>query len=295
MDRSATMGDDADGTSCGGGCGPTSKFVMLLEAIDELVATNGSVSWGLMFFGSDGACGVSSAPEVPVGPMTASAIENALADATPGGEAPTAAALPAAVSYLQALTDLGPRYILLVTDGKSGCTPDPSGDAGDGVVGVATAMSVGVPTLVLAIASPSDAATTSVLNQLAKNGGEPAQGATAFYTPGSIGLALAQPATTPFDACTIPVNAPLDAGTSIAVYGIRPDGSDLLISHDGMNGWEYLGSTETAISLDGTSCAEAKNGTYTSILVDYQCDVPGEGHSRPVASMPSSSSPSATR
>jgi hypothetical protein len=46
------------------------------------------------------------------------------------------------------------------------------------------------------------------------------------------------------------------------------------IPHDATNGWELIGPSYASISLNGTSCASAKDGTYDEIFVLYQCDEP---------------------
>jgi hypothetical protein len=159
--------------SCTGGCGGSSKWALLTAAVDKLVVGIGSVNWGLMFFGTDDACGTNLSPAVATVPSGASsmAIVGALRVATPGGDAPTTAALSAAVQYLGSLSDESPKYVLLVTDGKPGCSSDPG------------TANFSFPTFVLAAVAPSDTTAIAALTQMAVNGGQPQEGgANAFYT-----------------------------------------------------------------------------------------------------------------
>lgn len=105
----------------------------LRSALD---ATDANVAFGLDFFPSSGnaavplsnSCGLpaSGAPtvEVAAGQATKTAIENALADNSPAGATPTAAALARALAYYtqgagKAL--IGQHYVLLATDGGPNC------------------------------------------------------------------------------------------------------------------------------------------------------------------------------
>jgi hypothetical protein len=274
MDRSSSLLDDSTGMSCTGGCGARSKWALLTAAIEKLVTSVGSVNWGLMFFGTDDACGTNLSPAVPFPASAASSmmIVGALDAATTGGDAPTTAALSAAAEYLGSLSDGSPRYVLLVTGGKSGCSSDP-----------ATA-NLSFPTFVLAAVAPSDTTAIAALNQLAVNGGEAQQGgANAFYTTtDDLSSVLDPTATSLATACTIPLLGPLPAGMMLAIGGqLRDDVSIVTpIPQDPTNGWVY-GPGYTTIILNGTSCQSSKDGSYGQIFVTYQCNEPALlGHGR---------------
>ena len=268
MDRSSSLLDDATGMSCPGGCGASSKWALLTAAVDKLVVEIGSVNWGLMFFGTDDACGTNLSPVVPMGANGASsmAIVGALGVATPGGDAPTTAALSAAVQYLGSLSDESPKCILLVTDGKSGCSSDPG------------TANFSFQTFVLAAVAPSDTTAVAALNQMAVNGGQPQEGgANAFYTTtDDLGAQLDPSRVSLATSCAIPLLGPLPPGMTLAITAQRRDDFSVVTSipHDSTNGWELIDPTSTSISLNGTSCASAKDGSYDQIFVLYQCDEP---------------------
>jgi hypothetical protein len=299
MDRSSSLLDDSDGSSCTGGCGASSKWALLTAAVDEMILYNDSVNWGLMFFGADDACGTNPSPNVPISTSAAAAmmIDGALASTTPGGDAPTAAALSAAAAYLGALEDPSPKYVFLVTDGRSGCSSDPQTADVSAENQVATLQALGFPTFVLASVAPSDTAAIAALNRMALNGAQPKiGGANAFYTTTDDLDELLSPIASAVGGCTLPIPGPLDSSLMLAVSATLPDGSQILIPHDSTNGWVLAEPSETSVTLNGTSCEDLESGGYTEVSVAYQCDMAGDlGHSRPVARSPISTSPSATR
>src|SRR6185503_6306747 len=69
QDKSLSMNQDANGKNCNSaGC---SKWSQVSAAMDTVVmATQTTVNWGLVFFGTDNMCGVSSTPVVPITPST---------------------------------------------------------------------------------------------------------------------------------------------------------------------------------------------------------------------------------
>jgi von Willebrand factor type A domain len=300
MDRSSSLLDDNSGMACATGCGASSKWALLTAAVEKLVVGDTSVNWGLMFFGTDDACGTSPTPAVPISTSAATAmlISGALQSTTPGGEAPTAAAFSAATEYLASVADRSPKYILLVTDGRSGCSSDPAtADIAAESAVQGTLSYYGFPTFVLASVAPSDPGAITALNQMASNGGEPlVGGANAFYTPADdLSAQLATLVGFAFNRCTFPIVAPLDISLFLAISATLTNGSQIGIPRDSTNGWEFVDSSETSVALNGTTCDDLKAGRYTEVSVAYQCNVPTLGHSRPVARSPISSSPSATR
>ncbi len=259
--------------SCTGGCGTSSKWALLTAAIDNLVVGVGSVNWGLMFFGTDDACGVSSAPAVQVTDSAAAAmtIVGALGARTPGGDAPTDAALSAAAQYLASLPDGSPKYVLLVTDGKSGCSSD------------LAAADLSFPTFVLAAVAPSDTTAIAALNQLAINGGEPqVGGANAFYTTTDDLSAVLDPtASSLATACVVPLAGPLQPGMTLAITILVSDGSGVMVPQDPTTGWEFTDSTQTNIVFNGRTCESLQNGSYNQMTITYLCPEPewlGHGH-----------------
>jgi hypothetical protein len=280
MDRASSMNDDSDEMSCAGGCGASSKWALLSAAVERLVTAHPSVNWGLALYGSDDACGASAGVAVDVAPDAASSIAQALAATTPGGDAPTAAAIFRASSYLQTRPDASAKYILLATDGRSGCANAGSGAAGADVEAenaIATALRAGIPTFVLGIAPASDATATATLNQMAENGGEPSPGsASAFSTIDSIDMQLAPIAATSSasasgNPCVIDLPFSLVAGTSLEVSTTTADGQSVVIPEDPLVGWSFTSPDDSAIGISGSACPSLRSGVYSQVAISYVC------------------------
>jgi hypothetical protein len=274
MDRSSSLLDDANGMICAGGCGASSKWASLSAAVEGMVAAGTSVNWGLMLAGSDDTCGVDYVPQILVDPRGGPLIETLLANTTPGGDAPTAGAIAQGFSYLQSLADGSPKYLMVVSDGKSGCSIDSTSPdvAAENVV--ANAAAVGIPTFVLGLPSAGDAAAAAVLTQMALNGGEALLGGqNAFYTPADNLEAQLQPAVGTGGSCTIALNGPLAPGTTIEVTATTSYGYQVVIPQDSANGWAFTDATDTWIIFSGSVCSGLQAGGYTSLTVDYLCPV----------------------
>ena len=283
LDRSATMADDANGTSCSGGCGADSKWSLLVSALESLVVANPQVNWGLAFYGGDDVCTVNPGVSVEMGPQTLDAIETAIAARPPGSS--NSAATPAifnASNYLTALPDLGPRYIMLVTDGREACSTDPTTFNTTYLEEALTSVMVaGFPTFVVGPPAGSNAASIAALNDLATKGGLPNPGATSYYPPADLPAALSQVALGDGTPCRIPLSVAIDYyGTALrSVVLTRPDGSVVNVPQDATAGWSvpsfyYGDSTPTLIDLNGKLCQAFKAGAFSTITLTYNCSAP---------------------
>ena len=270
LSRAASMGDNAGGQPCPGGCGASSKWALATAAIDAAVAATGlGVVWGLELSASEGsACTVTSGPAVPLGIATADAIASALSASSPGSGAPTTRGVVAAVAVLQASTDLNDRSIVLVTDGLSTCmpgNPDPTADDTAGAeLAVADALAVGFPTYVVGVGAPT-ATESTALDQLATNGGRPQSGGATTYFAGATEADLATSlneivaqATAP-TACAFDLGPLPDSGSATVQYrydfiSVSADGVPLARDPTHTSGWDYIDSSETRIRLFGPSC-----------------------------------------
>jgi hypothetical protein len=279
QDKSLSMNQDANGKNCNSaGC---SKWSQVSAAMDTVVmATQTTVNWGLVFFGTDNMCGVSSTPVVPITPSTSyGPISQAYAGNMPASYTPTEAAVNAAVMYMQQLTDSNPKYLLLATDGLPNCGSGGQNVTADDSTGaemaVSNAKTAGFPTFVVGIGNTMGEAT---LNQLAVNGGEPQVGSAdgnSFYEVNStadlvtalnkiVGLVA---------SCTIPltgVNGTLD---KVAVSAKDASGNTVEIMQDPANGWSYTDTTMTTIVLNGTACSNLQDGTYSDFQFIYTCSM----------------------
>ena len=137
-DKSCPVADAGMFGGGGGDCGPKSKWAQIIPALTQVVSeTESDVNWGLKFFpdNAGNVCNVSSIPEVAIAPKNATAIKTAItkATSTAGGVAPlgtnnmhvigtpTRAGMTGAATYMRSVTDMGPKFILLATDGMPTC------------------------------------------------------------------------------------------------------------------------------------------------------------------------------
>ena len=279
LDRSSSMNDDSNETSCTGGCGTKSKWSLLSAAIGRMVANHPSVNWGLAPFGSDDACGVNAGVEVDVAPDAAPSIVLALAATTPGGAAPTAAAILAASGYLRSLPDSNPKYILLASDGRSGCATGGGGAAADAEAenAVASAFQARIPTFVVGMVPAWDTTATGTLNLMADNGGQPSLGTTnTFFTTDAIDaqLSVISSRSATVDPCVIPLPYLLAPGTSLAVSTPAADGQSVAIPEDPLVGWSFTSSDDSAVRISGSACPDLQSGADTQIAITYVCGPP---------------------
>jgi hypothetical protein len=280
QDKSGSMNQLADGTSCGNMCATTGKWAQMTTALKAVTAmTDTTVNWGLKFFAtSNSGCTVNNGAEVPVAPKTAAAIATAINGATPGSSTPTTAAMNAAVTYMKTLTDTNPKYILLATDGLPNCAAGGGTNTDDSPAAIASVMAAataGFPTFVVGIGSTmADATLTSMANA----GGVPQMGgATAFYQVNdtaqletALGSIIGVASSCVFNIGTAPNN--MTSVNSINVYG--NDGTNnIAIPHDASNGYEYSNADHTQITLYGTACDAVTSGAYKSVSVTFICIV----------------------
>ena len=121
FDRSGSMRDAPSGDVSGSN---PSKWDRARTAMDNVLSgVSDDLSAGLLLFSSDGDCGVSSTPNVPIAPLSTSRsmISSALGGSSPGGNTPAFAALLAGYDYLDTLDTPGQRGIVLVSDGGESC------------------------------------------------------------------------------------------------------------------------------------------------------------------------------
>jgi hypothetical protein len=282
MDKACDAGIGAMAGNGNGHCGATSKWSLVITALNQVVQqTETKVNWGLMFLGAEPTqCGAATAPVVDVGPSNFSAIQAALNGETFSGllGTPTAPVMNNAVKYLTGLTDPNPKYLLLATDGEPNCaggtnTLNVTDDVG-AENAVTAAYTAGFPTFVVGIATTTDATASNALNVMAANGGEAQTGAATQYYAVSdtatlvtvlnkiLGKAL---------SCTIPlsgVNGTLD---KVAVSAKDANGNTIEIMQDATNGWSYTDATKTAIILNGDSCNNLQSVTYTDFHFIFTC------------------------
>ncbi len=290
QDKSGSMDEDDSGSSCKGGCGSKSKWSEVSAALTQVVTnTDTTINWGIKFFSDDGTCGASAAPAVTVAAGNGAAVAGAISGTKTGGNTPTRDAITSGAAYLATLTDTNPKYLLLATDGLPNCpvgcagmtgtlpksctnTDNPSEDMAAEMAVMAAAQQ-GFKTFVIGIGNVSTAQAT--LNQLATNGGVPQTGGTTSYYAATDPTALESALNAIIGvvaSCTISLaNAP--TGFTNVAISADAGGNPIEIPADPTNGWSY-GPNMQSVNLNGTSCANLKNGTYTNFQFYYAC--PGQ-------------------
>jgi hypothetical protein len=279
------MNEDNTNTSCGNaGCGATSKWALMIPAINTVVSqTEGTVNWGLKFFADMGSCGVTNNATVPVAPMNATAIATALMGRTStnggvsnGSSTPTRAAVNAGVTYLTGLTETNPKFIVLATDGQPNCPMSGSQQTDDSpgaIAAVTAAAGKNVPTFVVGIATAGGTAETT-LNSMAVAGGYPQMGqATQYYPVTSTAefAAVLQTLVTVATTCTFSIPAPPTNDGTTSREDISVTGDTGPIPQNATDGWTYSDNTHTSITLNGSSCQAVMAGTIMTVTIIFNC------------------------
>ncbi len=279
QDKSLSMNQDPSGANCAptaaAGC---SKWSQVLAAMDTVVmATQGSVNWGLIFFGSDNMCGVNTTPIVSIAPNNYTAVSAAYAGNQPSSYTPTESAVDAAAAYMKTLTDPNPKYLLLATDGIPNCKPGDRTVTDDDSPGATTAVmnaaAAGFPTFVVGIGDTMGDAT---LNMFATAGGEPQTGSAdgnLFYEVNSTSdlVAALTKIVGQATSCSFPLTGVSGDLEKVAVSAKDAAGNTIEIMQDATNGWSYTDATKTAIILNGDACNNLKSVTYTGFQFIYTC------------------------
>jgi hypothetical protein len=284
QDKSGSMDEADDGSTCTGTC--TSKWTEVSAALTQVVTnTDTAINWGIKFFSDNGACGASAAPAVTVAAGNGSAVAGAISGTKPGGNTPTRDAITSGAAYLATLTDTNPKYLLLATDGLPNCpvgcaamsnpskscknTDNPSEDMAAAAAVMAAAQQ-GFKTFVIGIGNVDTAVAT--LNQLAINGGVPQTGGTTSYYAATDPTALENALNAIIGqvaSCTISLATAPTGFTNVAISA-DAGGNTIEIPPDPTNGWSY-GPNMQSVNLNGTSCDNLKNGTYSNFQFYYAC------------------------
>ena len=297
LDRSGSMNEDISGGTCadGGvgaqqGCGATSKWALITPAIKQVVAeTDSDVHWGLKYFPDNqtNTCTVNTTAAVPIAAGNASAITASIVAATQtnGGvmgfnNTPTRGAMAGATTYLQTLTTVNPKFILLATDGIPTCGTAgmmPDAIAAEATAAVTAANTAGFKTFVVGIATGGATADTTLSN-LANAGGLAKAGTPSYY-PVSSAADLAAAIRTLIGAantCTFQIGpAPTSDGTTdlkqIVVMG---DGTPIPRDTTHTNGYDYVDASMMSIQIYGSLCDQVMSGAIHEVGVNFICLIP---------------------
>jgi len=288
QDKSGSMNNDDNDSSCNNGCGTNSKWSQMSAALTQVVTnTDSQINWGLKFFSDNNACDASGAPVVGVGSNNGTMIANVIAMTSANGNTPTRDAMTTGASYLAGVGDTNPKYILLATDGLPNCpvgcssmskpsmsctmTDNPNEDSA-ATMAIANALSNGIKTFVIGVGAVPTASNT--LNQFAMAGGlAQTGGSTAYYAatdPQALEAALNALVGAVF-SCTVSLAGAPTGFTNVAVSAVDTStGKPVAIQQDPTNGWTF-DSGKQNILLKGSACDNLKNGTYSNFQFYYAC------------------------
>ena len=223
----------------------STKWNPAKTAINNLVAQNPSIRFGLMLFSS----GCTPPVSVKCAPNTHSQIMTVLNSNSPSGGTQAGGALKQARNYLVTINPGKPKYVLLITDGCS------STSCGHPTNETAALMAAGIKTFVVGFSSGISGVCPTQLNPMAEKGGTALPGTTKYYvanSPSSLNAALKKIA----GAISCCGNGKLDSG-EICDTAIKPPtpGACPTICNDGNK------CTKDAVT--GTQCK--KKCLYTPI------------------------------
>jgi hypothetical protein len=284
--------------------GADSRWAVLRNAVLDmggfLKSLEGDVRFGLATFTSD----IGTPATCPVMAKTTIALGNyaAIAAAYPGttkpfsykGDTPTGPAIKAATDVLAAVTDPGPKFIVLATDGDpDDCKQfDPNCGQDEAVAATQAAYKQGIGTFVIGI---SDDVHAVFLQDVANAGaGLPVVRHTgpncdpnrpppylgdyvATATDNATYYAPANQAalTTALDtiigtvrSCTFQMHGKVDLGKA-GDGTVRLDGASL--GYNDANGWKV--TDDTHVELTGDACAAIKAEATPVVEISFPCDV----------------------
>ena len=290
MDMSSSMSD-------------SNKYGQTAAAVADAV-TNGSsdIEWGLIFFPSDGDCGVAATPNVEIGASSPSQIAGLLTSTTPNGNTPAHKAVELAIQSYNLMTDDRAHYILIATDGMPNCEGDPitmptycttDADCNNpdlyceptgappplpagictpkpkdlAINDIALALQYGIKTYVVGIDIDSGVADT--LNRMAEAGGTARAGDPKYYPvsdEASLKQALAN-ITSQIISCTFhldqaPPSDPSYVGVTVGGTKVPRDPTDT-------NGWDVDAASQT-ITFYGDACT-ALQSNPADVSVTFAC------------------------
>jgi hypothetical protein len=251
------------------------KWNVMEDALKAItVMKDMSIKFGLMDFSSDGNCGASPTPNIPIALGTHTAFTSYYATRTPTGNTPSHLALGAALQYFQSIpVNTAGRYVLFATDGLPNCKGgDPNMTSYPETVAAVQALhDAGIPTYVLGLDS---FANTTVLNDAATAGGEAQSGATKYYdasNPTSLAAALqAIAGGIVVPSCTFALASapPVPDDVTVTINGMAVPRSP---SH--ASGWDYYPDAMT-ITFFGATCQAIQMGASSAVSFVYGCPGP---------------------
>jgi von Willebrand factor type A domain len=247
----------------------------LMNANNGIVKTlQNDVRFGLALYTSAGGNAGGTCPmltKVPLALANHPAIDAAYQPQSPQGDTPTGESIDAVAKDLVAYTEVGPKIIVLATDGEPDtcAVPNPQMGQPESIKAAQDAYAAGIKTFVISVgAEVSDMHLQDVANAGA---GLPIGGAdkAPFYKaldPQAL-VAAFDTIINGVRSCTLKLNGTVDQAGA-AAGKVSLDG--MLLGYNDPNGWRLTAPDE--IELVGTACETIKMGDH-SISVQFPCGI----------------------
>ena len=268
------------------------------------------IRFGYQQFPQPGGCGpgrplsscCAEAPSVPVGPLAAHRLEQAMMEAAPvDGNTPTPQALRLALAYFSTLADgVSERYVLLSTDGDPTCMATVvlgedvvrsaeriAGPCLDALAAVAELRAAGIKVIVLGIGNevvPGKQGAPSCLEEIARAGGAARTGTTgpAFFAatnPKELERALQrifgaviQP------TCVVALEQRAPNAANVKLFF---DDQEVPFRPNGGDGWSWVtGKEGEALQVSGSPCEQLERLLVQQVDVRQGCP-PSLGEAEP--------------
>ena len=275
LDKSGSMANQPDDTACPRRVATCeTKWADMTAGINMVVAqTQSTIRWGLKYFSTNDACGVSDGAQVAIAPNNAMAISGSINQTNPNGSTPTRLAVTSATTYLMSVTDPNPKYILLATDGEPNCIPGGIDDNADDSTGAEQAVSAaamaGFPVFVVGVGNVAPAVMT--LDQLAVNGGRPQATEPKYYPVASTAdlVSVLTMIGGQITSCSFGLGKVPPVPDNVGVYS-DPGQKKIPRDTTHVNGWDY-GAGMMSVELFGTACDNVKSKATTQIQAIFGC------------------------
>jgi len=288
MDMSSSMSEQT----------PT-KYETTSQAVTSVISqleTDGTpIWWGLLFFPTDGDCGVNAASLIAPAAGNATAISNAITAASPSGNTPAHLAVQDGAAWYSSHDDGRGHYLLIATDGQPNCDPgapviprtcNPANpvnctateicqpiplmggicvpaDGGPAVAAITDAAAAGVKTYVIGIDIDG---TNSTLNMMAEAGGTARPGATKYYpvTDQASTVSALEAIATQIISCTFALDyTPAD----LQYVSVSVGGAGISYDPTHANGWDIDANAKT-LTFYGDACTALQTNPDTvSVIV----------------------------
>jgi hypothetical protein len=257
-----------------------SKWSIMKTALENLTQSKQmNIRFGLSYFPTDDACGVSAGVDVPIDLNQAGAIATSLGNHSPNGNTPAHFGLQEArTTYAGLPVNSAGRYVLFATDGIPNCGGSPPdvdiATDTETVAAVSGLADDGIKTFVLGFGDILGL-DPQVLNDAAVAGGVPKPGGPPHFYHATNATELENA----LDAIAGGIIVP---SCSYQLASQPPDPDLVLVTVNGTavprdtshtNGWDYHPDAMT-ITFFGSYCSQIESGSISSVSFVYGCPGP---------------------